>query len=86
MFDLEAEEAQEHKRALYASILAFDLTPTEKVILKLVADGKSSNDIAELLFLSSKTVDNHRSHIGKKVGIEGTNSILKFALQHKHLL
>jgi DNA-binding NarL/FixJ family response regulator len=62
------------------------LTPTEKVILKLIAETKTSAEIAQLLFISPNTVDNHRSNIVKKLKLEGKNSLLKFALQHKHLL
>lgn len=62
------------------------LTPTEKVILKLIAETKTSGEIAQLLFVSPHTVDNHRSNIVKKLGIEGKNSLLKFAIKHKHLL
>jgi DNA-binding NarL/FixJ family response regulator len=62
------------------------LTATEKVILKLIAETKTSAEIAQLLFVSPNTVDNHRSNMVKKLGLEGKNSILKFAIQHKHLL
>ncbi len=62
------------------------LTATEKVILKLIADSKTSAEIAQLLFVSPNTVDNHRSNIVKKLRLEGKNSLLKFAIQHKHLL
>jgi DNA-binding NarL/FixJ family response regulator len=62
------------------------LTATEKIILKLIAETKTSAEIAQLLFVSPNTVDNHRSNIVKKLGIEGKNSLLKFAIRHKHLL
>ncbi len=62
------------------------LTATEKVILKLIAETKTSAEIAQLLFVSPNTVDNHRSNIVKKLGLEGKNSLLKFAIQHKELL
>jgi DNA-binding NarL/FixJ family response regulator len=62
------------------------LTPTEKVILKLIGESKTSGEIAQLLFVSPNTVDNHRSNIVKKLGLEGKNSLLKFAMQYKHLL
>jgi DNA-binding NarL/FixJ family response regulator len=62
------------------------LTATEKVILKLIAETKTSAEIAQLLFVSPNTVDNHRSNMVKKLGLEGKNSLLKFAIQHKHLL
>jgi two-component system, NarL family, response regulator DegU len=62
------------------------LTATEKVILKLIAESKTSPEIAQLLFVSPNTVDNHRSNIVKKLGLEGKNSLLKFAMQHKNQL
>ncbi len=62
------------------------LTATEKVILKLIADTKTSAEIAQLLFVSPHTVDSHRSNIVKKLGLEGKNWLLKFGSQHKHLL
>jgi DNA-binding NarL/FixJ family response regulator len=62
------------------------LTATEKVIMKLIAETKTSAEIAQLLFVSPNTVDNHRSNIVKKLGLEGKNSLLKFAIQHKDLL
>ena len=59
------------------------LTSTEKIILKLIAQEKSSQEIADLLFISVNTVDNHRSNMVKKLGLEGRNSLLKFALKLK---
>ncbi|MDO8970944.1 MAG: response regulator transcription factor [Saprospiraceae bacterium] len=58
------------------------LSPTEKIILKLISEGKSSADIASLLFISVHTVDNHRSNIARKLELEGKNSLMKFAMQH----
>jgi DNA-binding NarL/FixJ family response regulator len=58
------------------------MTPTEKVILKLIAEGKSSADIAGLLFISVNTVDNHRANMARKLNLEGKNSLMKFAMQH----
>lgn len=63
--------------------LLMQLTPTEKVILKLISKGKSSLEIAELLFISPNTVDNHRANITKKLKLEGKNSLLKFAIEWK---
>ncbi len=62
---------------------AYQFTATEAIILKLVAQGKSSNEIADVLFISPKTIDNHRSNITKKIGLEGKNALVKFTLQHK---
>lgn len=57
------------------------LTPTEKIILKLISEGKSSADIAALLFISVHTVDNHRANMARKLQLEGKNSLMKFAMQ-----
>jgi DNA-binding NarL/FixJ family response regulator len=57
------------------------LTATEQVILKLIGEGKTSNEIAALLFISPNTVDNHRSNMTKKLALEGKNSLLKYAMK-----
>ena len=59
------------------------LTPTERVILKLIAEGNTSAEIANLLFVSSNTIDNHRANMSKKLQLKGKNSLLKFVIQHK---
>jgi DNA-binding NarL/FixJ family response regulator len=60
-----------------------DLTPTERRILRLVADGKSSKSISEEPFIHYRTVENHRTNVCQKFGLQGDNALLKFALQHK---
>jgi DNA-binding NarL/FixJ family response regulator len=60
-----------------------DLTPTERRILRLVAAGQSSKEIADALFVHYRTVENHRVNIAQKLGIHGHNAVLKFALEHK---
>jgi two-component system, NarL family, response regulator DegU len=59
------------------------LSPTEKIIIKLISEGKSSADIAALLFISSNTVDNHRGNMMRKLDLEGKNSLMKFAMLYK---
>jgi two-component system, NarL family, response regulator DegU len=59
------------------------LTPTEKVILKLISEGKTSSEISALLFISVNTVDNHRANMTKKLNLEGKNSLLKFSISNK---
>jgi DNA-binding NarL/FixJ family response regulator len=60
-----------------------DLTPTERRVLGMVAEGKSSKSIAEELFIHYRTVENHRTNICQKLGLQGHNALFKFALQHK---
>ena len=62
------------------------LTQTERRVLRLVAENKSSKEISDELIISSRTVDNHRSHICEKLGITGTHALLRFALQNKDRL
>jgi DNA-binding NarL/FixJ family response regulator len=60
-----------------------DLTLTERKILKLVGEYHTSQQIADLLCVSVRTVDNHRTHIAGKLNLHGKNALLRFALQHK---
>lgn len=60
-----------------------DLTPTERRILLLIADNKTSREIAEALFISVRTVENHRSNMCQKLDLHGAHALLKFALEHK---
>jgi len=59
------------------------LSPAERKILKLIADSKTSKEIAEELFISQRTVENHRAHISAKLGIHGSYSLLKFAIENR---
>jgi DNA-binding NarL/FixJ family response regulator len=59
------------------------LTPTERNVMKLIAEGKSSKEIGDDLGIHYRTVDNHRTNICRKLKIEGANSLLRFSLQHK---
>jgi len=59
------------------------LTPSERRILNLIARGKTSKEIATELFISPKTVENHRQNIAGKLEIHGNNALLKFALENK---
>lgn len=62
------------------------LSPTERRILRMIADGKTSKEIADELTISFHTVNNHRAHICEKLHLEGPNKLLQFALEHKALL
>ena len=57
------------------------LSPRELEILQLVVEGKSSAEIAEVMYLSSKTVETYRSRLMKKLGIRDITSLIKFAVQ-----
>lgn len=58
-----------------------NLTSREKEILQLIAEGKSSKDIGDILFLSSKTVDSHRKNIMDKLELHSLPELTKYAIQ-----
>ncbi len=58
------------------------LTPRERQVLQLVAEGKSSAEIGDILFLSPKTVDTYRSRLMQKLGLSDLPSLIRFAIQH----
>jgi DNA-binding NarL/FixJ family response regulator len=58
------------------------LSPREREILQLVVEGKSSAEIADILFLSPKTVGTYRSRLMQKLGIDDLTGLIKFAIQH----
>ena len=60
-----------------------DLTPTERRVLKMLADYKTSKQIADELFINSRTVDNHRANICAKLGLRGSHALMKFAVEHR---
>ena len=59
------------------------LTEAERRVLKLIAEYKSSREIANELFISPRTVDRHRANIADKLDLKGTHALLHFALEHK---
>lgn len=57
------------------------LTEREKEVVRLVADGLSSREIAERLCLSVKTVDTHRANILEKIGAHSSAELIKYAIR-----
>lgn len=62
------------------------LTPREQEILRAIAAGKPSKQIAGEFDLSVRTVETHRLNIKRKLGIEGQANLIRFALEHNGLL
>ena len=69
-----AEEGPKFTDSAYNS-----LTPREQEIMVLVAEGLSTHDIAERLFISSKTVENHRASIMHKLDVHNTIELVRYA-------
>jgi two-component system, NarL family, response regulator DegU len=59
------------------------LSPTERQILKLIAEDRTSKEIAVLLQCSPRTVETHRQNISCKLELSGSHSLLRFAFDHK---
>ena len=57
------------------------LTPREREILKLIAEGHTSREIAEMLFISLKTVMGHRAKIMEKLGLHNRTELIKYAMR-----
>jgi DNA-binding CsgD family transcriptional regulator len=53
----------------------------EREVLKLIAEGKSSKEVAELLFISPRTVQHHRANIMKKLNLKKTADLVKYAIR-----
>lgn len=76
----QASQAQAPRRADSLK----ELSDGEMRILRLVAEFKTTREIAQELRLSPLTVETHRRNICEKLGIGGSNALVKFALAHQH--
>ncbi len=59
-----------------------ELSPRERQVVQLVAEGKSSKEIADLLYISVFTVRRHRESIMKKLNLKNVADLVKYALDH----
>ncbi|WP_290789514.1 response regulator transcription factor [Altibacter sp.] len=63
------------------------LTPSEATILKLIAQQTTTSEIAEMLSVSSRTVEKHRSNIIAKLGLDqASNSLISWSLANKNII
>jgi len=79
---VEAEECQGDQAATSE---VGPLTLRESQVLKLLAEGKSSREIAGLLGLSSRTVEHHRANMMAKLGVKGVVDLVKYAIAEGYL-
>ncbi|MBX3134456.1 MAG: response regulator transcription factor [Gemmatimonadaceae bacterium] len=59
------------------------LSPAERRVLRLVALEHTTEQIGKELGISPKTVEHHRSHIISKLGLKGSNALLRYAVEHR---
>jgi two-component system response regulator NreC len=71
---------EEDNRPLKKSILS----KSENEILRLIGQGKTSNEIADIRFCSVSTVETHRKNMIRKLGIQGKGELLRYAIEKKY--
>lgn len=75
---------QRNRKKKLAGHLNLDssLTSTESTVMNLLAEMKTNQEIADELGVSIKTIQNHRNNVCKKLGLNGTHALLKYAVQN----
>ncbi|MCI0449973.1 MAG: response regulator transcription factor [Chlorobi bacterium] len=76
----------EKRRPLMQESPLSRLTATELQILKLISKNKTSSQIAEEMFRSIRTIENHRNNIINKLGLKGPHALLLFSIENKSIL
>ena len=59
------------------------LTPREREIIQLIAEGRGSKQVADALGISIKTVDTHRANLMRKLGIHSVSELVRYAIREK---
>lgn len=62
------------------------LTPRQREILQMIAEGMTSREIGETLHIHIKTVESHRMHLMKRLGIHDVAGLVRYAIRHKVVL
>lgn len=73
--------SQRNEQQKNKSRLRAQLTKREMEVLSLIVAGKSYSEIGEELYISTKTVDTHKTHILDKLGLKNTVELVKYALK-----
>jgi len=63
--------------------LLSELAPMERRLIAMIANHRSNKEMAEELGLSVRTIENRRAAICEKLGLSGTNALLRFSFEHK---
>lgn len=82
---LESKNQEYHQEKKVIDMLN-TLTASELKVLAMIANHFTTNQIAEKLCNSYKTIENHRSNISLKLGLKGSNTLLKFAIENQDLI
>ncbi len=60
-----------------------ELTPREREIVQLIAEGKSTKEIAEVLGISVKTADTHRTNLMRKLNLHSAADVVRYAIRNQ---
>jgi len=86
MLELKKRRSNRVQQLLLSKPQIDDLTPAERRVLKLIAEDHTTKEIADVLQISAKTVENHRLNICQKLNLHGSHSLLRFAFDHKSFI
>ena len=73
--------ANNHSRNHQPSFKPDPLTPREKEVLKMIAEGKTGKEIADLLSISVRTAEHHRANLMAKLNLKKSADLIKYAIQ-----
>lgn len=77
---------EDYRRRAGESLDLYDtLTRREREVLHLVGEGYTSAEIADKLYISPRTVEMHRHHMVRKLGLTGQAALLRYELQHREI-
>jgi len=76
-----AHELIRHRLSGREGAIPEELTLREREVLTLIAEGKSSKEIATRLFISARTAEHHRANIMRKLSVHNTAQLVKYAIQ-----
>jgi DNA-binding NarL/FixJ family response regulator len=72
------------RRGTKSAVFTEPLTVRERQVLKLIAEGKSSKEIGDLLYISHRTVERHRANMTEKLNLSKTADLIRYAIQKSY--
>ena len=77
-----AERLERSTKTVSSSVRAPSLTPRQREVLQLFAEGRSAREVAKLLHISTRTAENHKARIMDLLGLATTADLVQYALRH----
>ena len=80
---IDEEALRSHRRqARHREEAEIRLTPRQREVLQLVAEGRSAKEVAEILYISPRTVEFHKYRLMEELGLKTTAELTQFAIRH----